>query len=78
MTIPKRSKIRHKTPKFFGFADEKEARGLGSKGYARSYGQNKHGNNVDHRTVSERRNRVDRRLDEQEDYDYEDDRRDAA
>ena len=69
MTIPKRRKIRHKWPKFFGWPDEKWAKGGKQYGYGRAYGKNKHGNHVDHRTRAERLNREGIRSDEDEDRD---------
>lgn len=53
-------KIRHKTPKFFGFPNEKWARGGGRYGYGRCYGKNKHGDNVDYRTRAEKLNKIQR------------------
>jgi len=54
-------KIVHKFRKFFGFPEDKWARGGGNRGYGRSYGHGKTGgNNVDHRTRTEKRNAADR------------------
>lgn len=60
-------KISHRSPKFFGFSNEKWARGSGKWGYGRSYGKNKHGIAVDYRSRAEYKNADDRRLEEFED-----------
>lgn len=49
-------KIKHRSPKFFGFSDEKWARGSGRWGYGRHYGKNKHGIAIDHRSKAEKQN----------------------
>ena len=58
-------KIKHRTKKFFGFPEDKWARGSGKNGYARSYGKFKNGGSgVDLRTKTEIKN-ADERRDEQ-------------
>ena len=54
-------KIKRLFSKFFGFKDEKWARGGGKNGYGRCYGASKHGPNVDMRTRAEIRNDLDRK-----------------
>lgn len=55
-------KIKHSTNKFFGFQDEKWARGGGKNGYGGSYGRNKHGGCVvDCRNKQELQNSYDRK-----------------
>jgi hypothetical protein len=48
----------HKTPKDFGYSNEKYAKGCGRNGYARSYGVNKNGNWSKNRTLTELKNVV--------------------
>ncbi len=60
MTIRIR-KIRRKDRKFFGFPDEKWARGGGRHGYGRHYGANRTGgNHIDTRTKAEKLNDLER------------------
>lgn len=55
-------KIVHRFKKFFGFPEDKWARGGGRLGYRRSYGKNKTGSGaVDLRTRAELRDTADRR-----------------
>jgi hypothetical protein len=51
-----------KSPKSFGFSDEKHLRGNGKYGYARNYGSSKHGNRFDGRNRFELRDCADRKL----------------
>lgn len=48
----------HKSPKFFGYSDEKWAKGNGKYGYGRSYGV-KYGNAGLHRTKVELQKTID-------------------
>lgn len=55
-------KIRRQFRKFFGFSDEKYARGCGTNGYGRCYGANRQGgNHMDNRTIAEKKNDFDRK-----------------
>lgn len=49
----KKRKIKHKTHKFFGYKDDKGARGCGPRGYKYSYG---HFGGHDFRSKAERKN----------------------
>lgn len=55
-------KIKHKYGKFFGFPNEKWAKGGGEFGYGGGYGRNKYGKNcaVDGRSREELQNSYDR------------------
>lgn len=51
-----------KSPKSFGFSNEKHFSGVGRNGYARNYGANKYGNRYDNRNRFELRNHAQNNL----------------